>query len=249
VISIRGGSGLGDSIYLQSVARHLAEQGNKVEVCSNWPEVFSQIPVKVSPFRRDRINKLAHYSAKKYKLGTTQFQDCCHTAGVDGIDLNLHWQQTTTVDLPKPYVCVQLPRSPMGRTDGFGADLLPDCRRIQQAINLIRGRATVVQIGAGKSLFDFDGIDIDLANKTTVTRMFDIATEAPAFVGYVSFIVPLAEAVNKRALLVWSRKGLRGGHQYVRAITPAKVLHKPSSRWVIDNCNDATLEEEVNALF
>jgi hypothetical protein len=58
---------------------------------------------------------------------------------------------------------------------------------------------------------------------------------AHGFIGYVSFIVPLAESLMKPALLVWSSRGLRGTHQYIQRITPKKVLHRPSSRWAMDN--------------
>ena len=248
MISIRGGAGLGDSIYLCAIAAHLVREGHKVEACSNWLEVFKHTAVEVSPFRRERINRLAHYSARKGRVGSTQFQDCCASALVKDVALTLPWV-AAPVTIPRPYVCVQLPRSPMGRRDGFGKELLPDCRKIQQAIDMLRGRATVVQIGAGQPLFKFTGIDIDLANKTSVAGMIDVASQAEAFIGYPSFIVPLAEALDKRALLVWSRKGLASGTLYVRQITPQKVIHKASSRWVIDNCNEATLRGEVDALF
>jgi hypothetical protein len=252
VISIRGGSGLGDALYLQAVVRQLVKDGEQVEVCSDWREVFSQLPVKVSPFRRDRINRLAHYSAKKGLVGTTQFDDVCSTAGVKA-ELKLDWKPTSKVgeqlkEDGRPIVCVQLPRNPMGRTDGFGAELLPDCKAIQTAIDALRWRALIVQVGAGKSLHNFTGIDVDLSNRTTVSELIDVAQAADAFVGYVSFIVPLAECLDKPALLVWSRRGLKAG-DYVRRITPQKILHKPSSKWVMDDDTNETIASAANALF
>jgi hypothetical protein len=249
LISIRGGSGLGDSIYVAAIARAFLKQSEQVEVCSAWPDVFRFLPVTVSPFRRERITNLAHYSSRKGLTGTTQFEDCCTAARIEA-DLILEWQPTET-KLPrdKPIVCVQMPRAPMGRLDGFGKDLLPDCRRIQQAIDMLKGRAKIVQVGSGQPVFKFTGIDVDLSNRTTVAELIDVACVADAFLGYVSFIVPLAESLNKKALLVWSRKGLQSGHQYIRQITPAKALHKQSSRFVIDNCSEAELIESVNDLL
>jgi hypothetical protein len=131
-------------------------------------------------------------------------------------------------------------RSPMGRKDGFGAELLPDCRMIQRAIDRLKGRALIVLIGSGKPLFEFKGIDVDLSNKTTVRQLLDVASIADGFLGYCSFIIPLAESFSKPALIVWSRRGLNAGHQYIRQITPQKVLYRESSQFVID---DASLEE------
>lgn len=257
--AIRGGAGLGDSIYMAAVVRHLVATGRgDLEVCSNYPEVFSQLPVKVSPFRKARIDVLAHYSARKNQP-TTQWQDICFTAGLrEPVALKLDWQVREAGALiaslraqasGRPMVLVQLPRAPMGRTDGFGMELLPDCRVIQRSIEVLGGRALLVQIGSGRPLFEFKGVDVDLRGITSVAQLLDLATAADAFLGYVSFIVPLAEVFDKRALLVWSRRGLRSGVNYVRQITPAKVLHKASSRYVLDDCKADELEAAVEALL
>jgi hypothetical protein len=187
--------GLGDAIYVQSVVRHLVQKGESLRVCTAWPDVFRQLGPKVTtaPFTR-QVNILAHYSARKQKVGTTQFEDVCQTAGIrEKVDLRLDWKVEDeklvgwlkeTAD-GRPIVLVQLPRSPMGRKDGFGAELLPDCRVIDRVIARLKTRrALIVQIGAGASLYGLSGIDVDLSNRTTVGQMFDVATAADAFVGY-----------------------------------------------------------------
>lgn len=260
MISIRVASGLGDSLYLQSIARYLVEKGHDVEVCSDWPDVFLPLKgrIKVSPFRRDNITRSAHYSMRKKTPGTDQFQDCCIAAGIrDPVDLRLDWKPINLALVARvkssgrPVVAVQLPRKPMNRPDNFGADLLPDCNVIQRAIDLIGNRAYFVQIGSGEPLFKFSGIDIDLSNQTSVSDLIDAAWAADAFLGYVSFIVPLAESLGKPALLVWSRRGLNSNEprrEFIRSITPQKILHRKSSRFVIDDCSGAELAEAVNAL-
>lgn len=237
--TIRCGRGLGDSLYLQSVVRHLIETGThrRMRVRSDYPDVFRPLGerVEVTPFNRN-VDILAHYSARKGRAGTTQFEDCCHAAGIAGpVDLRLDWtvsdEGLTDRLLPSllPIVLVQLPRSPMGRTDGFGAELLPDCRSIQLAIDVLRDSALIVQVGAGEPLYRFTGIDVDLSNQTTVAQLLDVASVADGFLGYCSFMLPLAESFNKPALMVWSRRGLTAGHPYVRQITPLKVIHKPAT--------------------
>lgn len=243
--SIRCGRGLGDSLYLQSVVRHLLAKGSpRLRVRSDWPDVFLPLGrrVEVVPFARSNIDILAHYSTRKGIIGTTQFQDCCICAGIrEPVELKLDWQVTKPglvemVRRPgKPVLVVQLPRAPMGRADGFGASLLPDCRAIQRLINEAKPDHTIVQIGAGQPLFKFAGIDIDLANKVSVAETIDVASAADSFLGYVSFLVPLAESFGKPAVFVWSRRGLVDRHQYVRQITPKKILHAPTSRAVMDD--------------
>lgn len=242
--SIRCGMGLGDSLYLQSVARWFVQRGEYMHIASAWPDVFLPLAhgSKVVPFRRNNIDVLAHYSLRKKFTHTDQFEDCCIQAGIkELVELKLDWTVTDSelVDRlrqrGKPIVCVQLPRNPMNRQDGFGAELLPDCGAIQRAIDSIQGRATIVQVGGGKSLYDFRGIDIDLANKTNLKQLIDVASVADSFLGYCSFLVPLAEGFDKPALFVWSRRGLSAKHPYIRQITPKKILHKDSSLHVFDD--------------
>lgn len=246
--TIRGGMGIGDAIYVHAVARFLVAQGVQLKVATAWPDVYRFLPVECVPFRRDRIDILAHYSARKPQP-TRQWQDVCITARVPtDTELAIEWRATGDIGEQVrrqagglPVIAVQMPRAPMGRTDGFGRELLPDCTAIQRLIDAARGRAFLVQIGAGKQVHRFDGIDLDLANRTTVPELFDLAQAVDGFLGYVSFVVPLAEVMNKRALLVWSARGLKAPLSYVRQITPQKVLEKSTSRWVMDNADRATL--------
>ena len=243
--SIRGGMGIGDAIYLAAVVRHMVASGERLEVCTAWPEVFAAYAARIelSPFRRSPIDILAHYSRRR-NWRTRQFEDVCIQAGIKGpVDLRLDWEITDPglarrlLEPGLPVVLVQMPRAPMGRTDGIGHELLPDCRRLQEVISALRGRALIVQVGAGRPLFHFSGIDVDLRDQTTVSQLIDAASVASGMLGYVSFIVPLAEALLKPALLVWARRGLRSSTGFVRQITPAKILERASSLHVVDNCS------------
>lgn len=243
--AIRGGMGLGDSLYLQGVVRYFVEKGERLEVCSKWPEVFRHYgdEIRVVPFRRNNIQILAHYSLRKPRTDTNQWQDCCITARIqEPWSLELNWKpQSALIPDGKPYIAVSLPRIPMDRIDGFGLSLMPDWRVLQRVMDSLQQRYRIVQIGSGKPVHQFSGIDIDLANKTTVGELIDVAHGAAGFLGYCSFIVPLAESFNKPSLIVWSHKGLQDKHAYIRQITPRKVLSKPSSHWVMDN-NEAEID-------
>lgn len=254
-LSIRGGSGLGDAIYLQSVACALEAQGFDVEVCCDWPDVFRPVKAKVSPFRREPIDRLAHYSLRRHEKGTTQFQDCCIQAGLtEPVDLWMDWSPVRDVREQlthhgKPVVIVQMPRPPFGRKDGYGMELLPDCAVIQRAIDHLQGKAFLIQVGHGKALYKFSGIDLDLTNKTSVVDLLDVAWCCDAFLGYCSFIVPMSEAMNKPSLCVWSRRGLKSSDRLIRSITPQKIFYKASSSAVTDDCTEEELARAVDALL
>lgn len=245
--SIRAGKGLGDSLYLQAVARHLSQK-ERLKVCSNWPEVFKPLGnrVEVVPFTRQAdIN--AHYTLRKWRTDTDQFEDCCIQAGIrEPVDFRLDWEPQTDV-LPKgPVVLVLLPRLPMDRADGFAKELLPSRDSVQSCINRIKPHASIVQIGSGKALYEYEGIDLDLSNKTSVSGLIDAASQADGMLGYCSFLVPLAESLNKPALFVWSRKGLGSRTPFIRQITPRKILHRDSSLYVID---DQPVESAADAFL
>jgi hypothetical protein len=246
-LSIRGGNGLGDAIYVHSVVRHFVLKGHEVEVPTRWPDVFSQLPVKTCKFRRDNITNLAHYTTRKGIKGTSQFTDVCINAGVhEPIPFDLAWKPVN-LELfdrirsnPRPIIAVAMPRNPMGRTDGFGKEILPTRQGYQAVMDAFKGRAYTIMIGAGAPIYRLTGADLDLRDKTTVKEMFDVSCAVGGFLGFCSNFVPLAEAQSKPALFVWARKNLTASQLYVRQITPQKVLHRASSQWVFD---DGTAED------
>jgi hypothetical protein len=210
--------------------------------------------VKVVPFRRDNIDILAHYATRKGINGTTQFRDCCINAFIfSDVELKLDWvtksnKHIESIKAPgKPIACVQLPRAPMGRSDGFGLEILPDCRVIQRAIDRLKKKYTIVQIGAGECLYKFDGIDFDLSNKTTVRELIDIASVADLFVGYCSFILALSESLKKPSIMVWSRAGLNSKDAYIRRIKPSKIIeYQKITKYIIDDCEIKETEGIAN---
>ncbi len=247
--SIRSGKGIGDNIYLQSIVRHLVEEGAELEVCTDWPDIFRPLrgKIKLSPHRRLDVDRVSHYTSRKSVGGTSQFQDCCIHAGVSpDIDLRLDWVAHRWWDAP--VILLQLPRQPFDRVDGYGRELLPNCSVIQRAIDMIGNRAMIVQVGKGEPLFKFRGV-VDLAGQTTVGQLIDYGCTADGFLGYCSFFVPLAETFSSPALFVWSQRGLNSNNPYIRTITPQKILHRASSRFVVDDCTDSELEEAVDALL
>lgn len=255
--SIRGGAGLGDAIYVAGVARHLLARGEALEICTSFPDIYRQMQgrYRFASYRRAPVDIVAHYTGRRDKAGTSQFADCCITAGLPAdLEFRLDWKPQN-LDLierlraaGKPIIVVQMPRAPFARIDGFGAEFLPDCRTIQRAIERLKGRAFLVQIGTGKALHKFEGLDLDLANATSVTDVIDVAFAADAFLGQCSFMVPLAESFSKPALFVWSRRGLKSPHEVIRQMTPKKVLHRSTCRAVIDDCSEAELFKEIDAL-
>lgn len=238
---IRGGAGLGDAIYIRPIAEHFVRAGEKVTVCSGYPEVFLGSGAAVEPFDRFNIQVLAHYVNGKRDTTTNQWQDICKSAGVS-VPLRFNWQVRNpqlleaikTDAAGRPLILVHGGRTPMGRTDGFGAELLPKRDAFTAALAALKG-CFLVRVGKGADLYPLP-VDVDMNGGTSVSDLLDMATICAGVVGQCSFAIPLAEVFDKPLLVVWAAHGMQSNmHPYIRAITPQKVLSKPTSRFVVDD--------------
>lgn len=257
---IRSGFGIGDNLYLQSIVRHLTDRGHKLIVCTTYPDVFDPIKNRVTfhPFTKLKVDMVAHYGGRKKCTDTDQFQDMCISAGIhEPVDLRLDWtvRNKGLVEMIKKkangrkIVFVQHPRTPMGRRDGFGKELSPDYRVMDRVLEKLKSRFLLVKFGEGKPLYDLKNCELDLVNKTTIHDMIDAASVCDYFFGQCSFVIPLAESLNKPCLILWSSKGLKAAHEYVRLVTPEKILHRKSSRWIFDDWTEQKIEGVLSGFF
>lgn len=252
---IRAGGGLGDALYLQSVVRHLVNSGNtNLEVCTKWEDVFLPLQgkIKLAPFSREKIDILAHYTRRKHLL-TKQFDDSCIIAGInEPVELKLDWLGRNSdfvkkIKLSKkPNLAVLTYRYPMDRADGFAEELLPSLKVFNYCLSILQNHFNIVLVGAGEALAEYNYYDIDFRNQTTVRDLIDIVSKCDAVFSYCSFMIPLAESLNKKALFCWSRKGLRSSTEYIKQITPEKILHKSSSSYIVDNWDVDKMEDTLN---
>jgi len=245
---IRGGSGLGDALYLRPICEFLAGNGHQVTVCTNFPDVFIGSSVTVEPFRRDRVDMVAHYVGGKNNPATTLWQDMCAHAGVS-TPLRFEWRprnrrlirQIEQDAAGRPILLVHGGREPMGRRDKFGIELLPFEGAFNATIAAVED-CYKVRIGRGDQLYPVT-CDVDLTNQTSVADVLDIAAVSAGVVSMCGFPVPLAEALDKPALFVWSSRGILSAHQFIRTVTPAKILSKASSSFVVDDWPVELLQE------
>lgn len=251
---IRGGSGLGDSIYLRPIAEHFLRAGDPVTVCSDYPDVFLGTGATVERFGRERINVLAHYSQGKANGSTTQWQDVCRSAGVPAMPLAFGWtvRNRALVDgvlasaAGRPLVLVHGGRAPMARPDRFGIELLPERSAFVVALRALDD-CYRVRIGRGPNLYGFP-VDDELGDATTVSDLLDLGVSCAGVVAQCSFAVPLAECFGRPLFVLWARAGLDSRTDYIRRITPGKVLEpRATTRWVIDDAGDEAVALAVRS--
>lgn len=239
--AVRCASGLGDSVYLRPVVDHLAARGEEVVALSDYPEVFIGARCKVEPYRRDRVDVVAHYVTGKANPATTQWQDVCRAARIpEDTPLAFAWavrnhalvERVRREAAGRPVVLVHGGRVPMARTDGFGMELLPREEAFSAAVAGLAG-ACRVGIGGEGSVYPVE-VDVDLRGSTTVSDLLDLFRSCDGVLAQCSFAVPMAEVFDRPLLVVWSVAGLESRVLYIRQVTPQKILQKPDSRYLLD---------------
>ncbi len=251
---IRGGSGLGDSLYVRPIADHFLRTGHRVVVKSDYPDVFLGSTAIVEPFSRSDCNVVAHYTLGKSNPNTTQWQDVCTQAGVKNVDLHFDWEirNQELVDrvlkqaAGRPVVLVNGGRPPMGRSDGYAREMLPE-KAAFDAVLASLADCFLVEIGKGKEIYPLK-TDLDLSEETSAADVLDLAKSAHGLVGQCSFMIPLAECFDKPLLVVWAERGLASDTEYIRQCTPLKLLSKLSSLFVMDDWSAEGIRE-ITRLF
>lgn len=259
---IRGGAGLGDSIYLRVIAEHFKAEGHDVTVCSDYPDVFAGAGVKVEAFRRNNIDRLCHYTVGKTNPETTQFEDMLASGGIHvGVDLRFDWtirnqklvDKLRTAAAGRPIVLVHGGRNPMNRSDGFGRELMPTERGFAIALKVLAewSGAFLVRIGKGSDVYHLGRyIHADLNDQTSVTDLFDLGKTCDGVIAQVSYAVPLAECFDRPLMVVWAAAGIAPGvHMYVQQIVPRKILQKPTSTFCWDDWHSDRIEAVARKLL
>lgn len=250
---IRGGSGLGDSLYVRPIAEHFAQKGQQVTALTNYPDIYRGSKVVTEPFSRTNCQVVAHYVNGKSRPDTTQWQDVCDAAGVN-TPMRFEWtiQNQGLVDRieraanGRPIILAHGGRAPMGRTDGFAMELLPAQWVFEDTLKGLKD-CLVVSIGGTDGIRYQLSAEIDLTGKTSVSDMLDLARICTGVVAQCSFAIPLAECFDKSLLAIWSARARTSNQAYIKTITPQKVLSKPSSKWVMDDCDQRQITEAVDA--
>lgn len=251
-IRMRGGSGLGDSLLLRPFAAALAERG-PITVCSSYADAFIGTGAKVEPFRRERIDAVIHYVGGKRNPDTTLWEDMCAQARMD-VRMTFEWTPRNP-DLVsfvqrkaagRPVILVHGGREPMGRRDRYGRELLPEERAFRIALETISDCFTV-RIGRDDEIYPVPA-SLDLWRKTSVSDLLDLAQACDGVVAQCSFAIPLAEGFDKPLLVVWSSRGLRSANEFIRTITPRKMLSKPTSIFAWDDWDDRAIAASARRL-
>jgi hypothetical protein len=187
--TLKGASGLGDSLYIRQVAQHLYSQDKDIFllIMSDYPMLFKDLPSHV--VKHDKGNIITYkgqnypvkkisYCGRKMKPQTTQFEDVCIAASVpQDIPYKLDWKvkNNDLIDRirklakrkdGKPIILVTAPYKPFGRDDNWGKEMTVDFKVMDSLISAKRNDYLFVQTCKNDPIYQLKHIDLNLARKT-----------------------------------------------------------------------------------
>jgi len=213
--TIRGLSGFGDTLYLRVVIEWLlCNRPDDYIVFSNYPDVFSDLRVHVKPFTKTgKFDYVFNYLIGKQCNHTTQFEDMIFSC-----DLPRNIELTSNLKTEAKRVntvIVNLYRA-MGGHNNSAMEMVPyeeDFKKIYEPYP--------------------NKIFID--KKISFNSLVNIFNSAKIVIAQNGWAIPMSEMLNIPNLICYTQRGLNSKIQFFNTITPNKILHKKTSKYVILN--------------
>ncbi len=244
VIRIAAPKGLGDSVYVRACVLHWLSLGQRMAVYTYWPEVFRDLE-SVRVISPEGVVDFTGFRQVRYVLRdhTTgdQFTMAREAAGIDApIALRLDWNVWNHA----------LVRSVKRQANGRPILLYQTAKKANNAEQeLLRPRPDVfnrflrkrgaayfrVRIGHPDHLQENADAqsDLDLVGQTSVGDVFDLGMIADHFYSESSYLLIMAEAMDKPFTCMLTRRGLRSGYERVHNVKPERIFHKQHLATVI----------------
>lgn len=238
MIELRGPKGLGDAIYLRSIALHVLDRGEEVSVFTQWPEVFAGLPVTIRSQTESpdpEALRSAFYCLFCRIPGPKsldQYSMMCAQVGLpEPAPLRLGWtvRNRALVDRiarmagERKILLFQPPKA----ANGPEQEML---RPRESAFNAALARHDgyfKVRVGCSKYLQPSAApCDLDLLDQTSVSDLLDLATVADLFFGDSCALLVMADALEKPSVYVMTRRSLKSAQQRVCNQTGDRLFHR-----------------------
>lgn len=260
VKKIKCASGFGDSIYMYPITRYLLKQNRKLNliVMTDYKDIYKCHPyrerIEFVKHSKDFANFKISYCGRKYKSGTSQFEDVCIAAEVPkDIKYNIDWkiQNKELIDnikklsSGKPICVVSAPFKPFGRVDEFGKELTVNFKRMNDLIARNKNDYYFIQTCKNTPEYILNNINLNLAGKTAISDVLDIMSIANRSVGQIGHILPLSEVFKVPCMLFFSRRGINCENRFISSITYEKVVHyKKLVSFCVDDFSDVEIDRK-----
>lgn len=247
MIELNAPKGLGDAIYLRAVALHLLDRGEKVRVWTRWREVFlglnvafaeaEDVETLIGKREREPRHDLRNVTAclhcrVPYIMARDKFALACLQAGIEEeIELRMGWEVRNPSIVKhvtmygKPILVYQPPRKISN-----DAEAQAQPHRAAFVRFLEGAKRDFIRVKVGHPDFTVDGddlpVDLDLYGRTSVADVFDLVSASDLVFGENCFLPVAAQAMDRKFVLMMSRRALSSNLNKVRGITPERMIQK-----------------------
>jgi hypothetical protein len=258
MLTLRDAGGLGDAFYMYPVLKYFLEQGEKVEILTKYPDVYTPLIKKgliITP-RHDKQPTVECRYAPRYPIQTTTtYQDTLILAGItEKLPFEFEFESEHEFDFKtdKKICVIRKPTMPM-RGKALGELLIPDCTILQRIIDKFKNEIFFILAGnaeGDKFNFPLKGIDVDLTQKLTLPDLFQLVNQSDLTLTQCGFFIPLCETLNKKCFILFADKGMKSRYKFFPHITPKKVINKYEIvGYAIDNEPFDTIADKFEELL
>lgn len=214
--TVRGLSGFGDSIYLLAAVQQLFKK-NEVLIYTNYPDVFKGY--KTLPFMRAvNIDYDFSYLFRKGNNFTNQWEDMLLNAGIEkDIPFKLSTKGLKKIEGSSELIAIDLYPS-FGNGKGRNQFMIPKSEQFYEYVQY--------QKVEYKS-FGYISHEIPFKN------LCEIFYTAKKIICQQGWGTALAEALDIPCDVIFCKRALTSDYDFIKRITPKKVLTKKTSTAVI----------------
>lgn len=236
----KGNGGLGDGVYCWPIINHFAKD-NDLIVKSDWPLLYENIknveciPRKAPGYGLDiRVS----YHPRKSIQNTTQYQDLLISAdlGKDSIPIHMDWRDKDFFEgTEKTRVVFIPPYRSMQRTDGFAKDIDITTDDMEKVHSMFKRHDVVCYLTKQ---------NMDLKN------YIDILYSADIIVCQCGHGLTFAQAFGKKLLIILNERMRNNKIDFVRHLTPAKLIINPDKeKYIYTDWKDSKIENTIKGLL
>jgi hypothetical protein len=233
MLILHGSLGLGDAVYMWPVVKYYSAIRDDVVVVTRYPELYATL--KCQTVHPEEIQD-CHCSARTLREETNIYEDTLIMSGIESrppLEINFEWT-TRKYKTSKPVCVVRTPSFPV-KGDESARCMVPNPDIYQRIINAFRDRVYFVSIGWAVNMQEKLEAELDLTEIKALHEYFSALAGADLIMTQPGHCVPIAEAMGKPLLTIFSAPGLVSQEKRYRFTTPKKILTKPTSHWIVDD--------------
>lgn len=206
MLNIKGCSGFGDAIYLRSMVEWLLHhRSDQYQVFTRYPQVFEDLNVQPCEYLQNQyqIDYDATYLSRKHITDTTQFEDMCIMAGLP---------------IKIPFTSMLKARDPLSYT--LALPLVIPMNGCPKTVEMMPFEEEYMAY-----LENFPNV-LMLRSQFDFLHLVDLFNHASVVICQQGWGNALAQLLDVPCKCVFTERALNSKYEFIKQITPGKVIEK-----------------------